>query len=306
MLLLRRNIVSPEQLLQLTHAMRQATNPEVPIIAIDQEGGMVARLDATNGFSPWPSASEVASQDLSDEELYDLYAARAREMAFVGINLNLGPVLDLNVNPRNPIIGALGRSYGHDPEAVARYAAAFIRAHRTAGVLTCAKHYPGHGSSTTDSHVQRTEINLSWTSAELLPFRMMIERGDMDSLMTAHVIHRRFSDDGNTPVSISRTAIDLARSELGFDGPILTDDMQMMSITTALPEDDAAIAAVRAGNTFLVYANHRHDQSIQTVERVVQHISNGLATGQIDPRTWETRIDVAKRFQSRFKAGLRL
>lgn len=149
-ILLKRNIVSPEQLLELTSSL-QAASPDLPVIvSIDQEGGQVSRLGAYNGFSPWVSASELAASGRSNEEVFDYYAERSWEMAAAGINLNFGPVVDLNMNPFNPIIGSIGRTFGRNVEEVVRFAELFISAHQSAGIKTCLKHFPGHGSSFSD------------------------------------------------------------------------------------------------------------------------------------------------------------
>ncbi len=132
-ILLRRNIVSPEQLIKLSISLREAAGSFVPIISVDQEGGAVARLGVENGFSEWISAAEAAFMLKSEQDLFDYYFARALEMAAVGINVNFSPVIDLNLNPANPIIGRLDRAFGKDPQEVVRCASAFVRAHRAAG-----------------------------------------------------------------------------------------------------------------------------------------------------------------------------
>ena len=299
MILLSRNIVSPDQVLKLSLAFREAAAPTIPIISIDQEGGAVARLDAANGFSDWMSAAEMAFFAMTDADAFDYFLTRAREMMSVGINLNLGPVLDLNVNPLNPIIGALDRSFGKDPATVVRLASAFVHAHHAAGVMTCGKHFPGHGSSTTDSHQEQTDINATWTEQELVPFREMASLGNLDSVMTSHVIHRRFSDGEDRPVSLSRKGTALACAEIGFDGPILTDDLQMRAITDHYGQSEAAVAALKAGNTFLIYANHREANTIDTAAEVNSGLRAALSTGELDDLTLSARQRTASLFFDR-------
>lgn len=146
-ILLKRNITSLEQILDLTKVFREASGPVPPIISIDQEGGSVARVGNWNGFRNWMSADGIARAGMSDYDVRGYYIERARELAMVGINVNFGPVVDLNVNPSNPIIGSLGRSYGSDTVDVVRFATQFVQAHRSVDVKTCIKHFPGHGSS---------------------------------------------------------------------------------------------------------------------------------------------------------------
>ena len=299
-LLLKRNIVSPEQVLKLSLAFREAS-ARVPIIAIDQEGGSIARLDASNGFSDWMSAAEMSSSDMTDEEIFEYYLVRAREMMSVGINLNFGPVLDLNVNPLNPIIGMFGRSFGKTSATVVRLASTFVQVHRAVGIMTCAKHFPGHGSSVSDSHLAVTDINSTWSEEELRPFREMSSLGNLDCLMTSHVILRRFSDDGTRPVSLSRKGVDAARTELGYSGPIVTDDLQMRAITSGFTQEAAAVAAVNAGHTFLVYANYGDEFTIDTAAAVQGALRAALSTGDLELSTLVEQQNVASLFLDRLR-----
>jgi beta-N-acetylhexosaminidase len=148
--------------------------------ASTQEGGRVARLDAANGFAPWMSAAEMAGSGMSDGEKLAYYAARARAMAEVGINLNHAPVVDLNLNPFNPIIGK-------SPEIVLRYARLFLRAHRSAGVVTALKHFPGHGSAQGDSRDGQADVSTVWCPAELDPFATLVGDGLAVAIMTSHL-----------------------------------------------------------------------------------------------------------------------
>src|SRR5688572_13784349 len=149
-LLLSGNVRSPAQLQQLTRGLSLAGGAVRPFIAIDQEGGAVQRLTRYKGFSGLPAAAMVSLAKA--EEAFVLYARQAEELAAQGITINLGPVVDLDIAPDNPVISRLGRSYGATPEIVMPFARAFIEAHRQWGVLTAAKHFPGHGSSLVDPH----------------------------------------------------------------------------------------------------------------------------------------------------------
>lgn len=267
-LLLRRNIVSPEQLATLTSAFRAATPGPAPIVAIDQEGGRVSRLDATNGFRTWMSAAEAAALGMSREDVFAYYVERVREMSAAGVNLNLAPVVDLNVNPFNPIIGRLGRSYGPSVEVVVRNAALFIKAHHSAGIRTSLKHFPGHGSSITDSHHGVADVSDTWQASEAEPFRALAVEGLADTIMTGHLLHPRFSDRRGAPSSLSRRTVDQIRAVIGFDGPVITDDMQMSAITASMSLAKAATAAVNAGNSLLIYSNYRKSDRVDTARTV--------------------------------------
>jgi beta-N-acetylhexosaminidase len=287
-LLLRRNVVSPEQLEKLSDALREATPGPAPVIAIDQEGGRVSRLDATNGFRTWMSAAEVAASGMNEDDVIAYYTERAREMSAAGINLNLAPVVDLNVNPFNPIIGMLGRSYGHSVEVVVRHASMFVRAHRAAGVMTSLKHFPGHGSSVTDSHHGEADISGTWQVAEAEPFRALVAQGLADTIMTGHLLHPTFSDWRGAPASLSRRTVDHIRATISFRGPVITDDMQMRAVSGMLPLGEAAVAAVNAGNSLLIYSNYRNTDRVETVRAVESvlrmaeaEVSTGLAMKQV-------------------------
>ena len=294
-ILLRRNITSPDQVLKLSLAFREAAGSFVPIVAVDQEGGAVARLDAMNGFSDWMSAADVALALPTEKELFDYYLERTRELSSVGINVNFGPVIDLNRNAQNPIIGGLDRSFSVDVETVVRCAAAFVDAHRAAGVMTCCKHFPGHGSSTTDSHVERTDITQTWSDQELVPFQTLAATGRVDALMTSHLVLKRFSDEG-LPVSLSTEALNYIRTEMGFNGAVFTDDIQMAAIEEAYSESAAAVAAIAAGNTFLIYANHKPGQNLAAIDRVNRAVASAATNGVLRPADQERRSLVASAF----------
>ena len=296
-LLLRRNIVSPDQLAALTRALRNETPGPAPIVAIDQEGGRVSRLDATNGFCTWMSAAEVAASGMSEADVLTYYAERVREMSATGINLNLAPVVDLNVNPFNPVIGRLGRSYGRSVELVVGNATLFIVAHRSAGVLTSLKHFPGHGSSVTDSHRGVADVSDTWQVSEAEPFRALAAQGLADTIMTGHLLHPRFSDWHGAPTSLSRRTVDQIRGAIGFDGPVITDDMQMSAVTGYLSLADAAIAAVNAGNSLLIYSNYRKSDRVETARTVETALR--MAGQSVDRAVAMEQIERVAAFRSR-------
>ncbi len=247
------NVRSPAQLRTLTAAFAQAGGAAPPFIAIDQEGGSIQRLPRQKGFHPLPSARRMAKKPLC--EAYALYLQTATELASLNINVNFGPVVDLDINPDNPAIGRKGRSYDRDPETVVAYAEEFIDAHTAAGVLTAAKHFPGHGSAVRDPHLNVVDIRDTWLPEELTPFAELIADHVIPMIMVGHLIHPRFSD-GDRPTSLSRRAItEELRGALGFDGLVVTDDLGMDAIARRFSPEEAAEMAIRAGADILIFAN---------------------------------------------------
>ncbi|MHA7776673.1 glycoside hydrolase family 3 protein [Roseibium sp. M-1] len=241
-----------------TGLMAAAPGHLPPLIAVDQEGGVVQRLKRHHGFPQTVSAKRMARQ-VSPAGAARAYGALAEGLADWGFTLNLGPVVDVDVYPRNPIIGRLGRSYSADPKRVAEYGSAFVEAHRQLGVLTTLKHFPGHGSSRRDSHKGVVNVSRTWTEKELEPFRQMISEGRVDLIMTAHVINRVPPiESGDAPVSLSRQALtDVLRGDLGFAGVIISDDLQMDAIRRNFSLEEAVVRAVNAGTDILLFANDK-------------------------------------------------
>ncbi|MEO8247051.1 MAG: glycoside hydrolase family 3 N-terminal domain-containing protein [Chloroflexota bacterium] len=250
-----RNIVSPGQLTELVAALREAAGDRPLIVAVDEEGGQVARLDPDHGFPATLSAAELGARD--DPAFTQ---ARATELATtlrgVGIDLNLAPVVDLNLNPSNPIIGALGRSFGADPDLVVAQAEAFVAAHREIGVRTALKHFPGHGSATADTHLGVVDVTSVWEAVELEPFRRMVTEGLADAVLTAHVFNATL--DPEHPATLSRPIVTgLLREQLGWDGVVISDDMQMGAIRAQYGYPEAIALAIEAGIDLLTIANQQ-------------------------------------------------
>jgi beta-N-acetylhexosaminidase len=253
------NIGSPEGLRALTAFLRNAKTWPPPFIAVDQEGGLVQRLTRQNGHHYFPSARSVGRNPsyASAENAERLYASMAEELAHAGFNLNFGPVVDLNLNPSNPVIGQRDRSFGADPKTVTTLARAFITAHRAADIVTVAKHFPGHGSSHMDSHKALADISSSWEEIELDPYRTLAKEGMLDGVMIGHLYHPRFSDGEKAPASLSGKAVRALRNKdwIGFDGVIFSDDMEMGAVAHAYSFEERIIKAVNAGTDLIVFSN---------------------------------------------------
>jgi len=251
---LKRNLSNAPNARALTRFFSQSASRHPAFIAVDQEGGSVQRLAGNVGLKRINSAQRVAAK-LGPEQAYDYYRNVARQLSQFGFNVNFGPVLDLNTNPQNPIIGRIGRSYSRDPEIVARYGAAFVRAHQAEGVITALKHFPGHGSSRKDSHLGFVDISETWQEQELVPFARLIADGLADMVMIGHLHLGRYQSRGDErlPATLSRVLLgDVLRGQLKFDGVVVSDDMEMGAIRKRYAPGEALVRAIRAGNDLLI------------------------------------------------------
>jgi beta-N-acetylhexosaminidase len=252
------NIGRPDELRNLNAFLRNAKSSPVPFIAVDQEGGLVQRLTRRNGHSYFPSAFSVGRNPsfASSTSAEKLYAGMAEELAHAGFNLNFGPVVDLNLNPGNPVIGQRDRSFGADPNTVTMLARAFIKAHRDADIVTVAKHFPGHGSSHVDSHKTLADVSQSWKEIELDPYRNLAKEGMLDAVMIGHLYHPRFSDGAKLPASLSGRAVQALRADyIGFDGVVVSDDMEMGAVADGYSFEERIVKAVNAGTDLIVFSN---------------------------------------------------
>ena len=252
------NISSARQLRLLTAYLANANSQLVPFIAVDQEGGRVQRLDRRTGHTHYPSAQKLGRDaTLTPEEARRIYGGMAKELAGAGINLNFGPVVDLSLNPWNGVIARRKRSYGPDAATVTSLARSFIAAHREANVATVVKHFPGHGSSWSDSHKSLPDISRSWQESELEPYVALAHDGLLDMVMVGHLYHPRFSDGEELPSSLSANAIKALRAEgyIGFGGVVVSDDMEMGAVRDHYSLEDRVVRALNAGVDLLVFSN---------------------------------------------------
>ncbi len=256
--LFERNSKSVAQVRALCAALQaQAKACAMPpmLITIDQEGGVVTRLRESHGFTEWPSMMALGKTRAAEQNVRLLGSAMARELRAVGINLNLAPVLDVNNNPDNPVIGA--RAFGSDPDLVARLGVALIESLQENGVLACGKHFPGHGDTDLDSHfdlpnVPHTRERLE--AIEFAPFRAAIA-ANVAGIMSSHIIFPAIEPQPNTPATVSsRVLTDLLLGQLGHRGLIFTDSLDMLALTKAgYPPVSAAAAAFAAGADVLCF-----------------------------------------------------
>ncbi len=279
----KRNVESPEQLRELVEFL-QGSAAQPLLVSIDQEGGVVNRLKRDYGFPASVSHEELGRRDDLDETRRSA-AAMAETLTSLGINLNLAPVVDLDANPDNPIIKGKRRSFSADPEAVVRHASAFVEGHRERGVLTCLKHFPGHGSAAGDTHLGLVDVTETWDERELFPFQRLVEAGLCDMVMSAHVFHAGL--DADRPATLSRAVITgILREKIGFDGVVASDDLEMKAIASHYGLETAVPEAIEAGIDVLCFGNNlSHDPDI--APRVIDILMRAVESGRIP----ESRID---------------
>jgi beta-N-acetylhexosaminidase len=289
-----RNIESVSQLKSLVSSLQSFAKRSL-LIAIDHEGGRVTRLKEKFGFPQTYSAQSLGQKDDPDFTFRQA-ESMARELRKLGINLNLAPVVDLNTNPANPIIGGLERSFSDSPDVVSRHVEKFIQAHHKNKVLCTLKHYPGHGSSADDSHLGLVDISDSWTEAELQPYRYLIEKGLADAVMTAHVFNKHL--DPTFPATLSKRVIhDLLRKKLGFEGVIFSDDLQMGAIANEFGLETAIFRTLDAGIDILAFANNSTFDP-QIAAKAFKIVKELVKTGKIH----ESRIDESWQRITKLKA----
>lgn len=280
-----RNISSPEQLKKLCSDLQQLSSDGL-LIAIDQEGGYVNRLKTTYGFPKTVSAQYLGKLDNIDTTRF--YAARmAQTLKECGINLNFVPCVDVNINSKCPVIGKIERSFSADPKKVVKHASVFVEEHRKEGIITCLKHFPGHGSSTTDSHDGFTDITNTWQEKELLPYRMMINDGMCDAVMSSHVFNAHL--DSTFCGTLSNNVITgLLRDTIGWQGCVVSDDMNMGAITKNFGFKESIMLAINAGVDILVFSNNAPEGYEPDIARkILDAIEELVAKGDIT----ESRIN---------------
>lgn len=247
-----RNVVDAAQLKRLVSSLQAAA--EIPLfIAVDQEGGQVQRLKPEHGFTRWPSPEDMAH--MNDAAVEQIGLDMGAELKKLGINLNFAPCVDLNINPKSPIIGMIGRSFGAQADIVTQKASAFLRGLNRAGVTGCLKHFPGHGSAKSDTHKGAADVSSTWHESELEPYRALLRTGGEYGVMVAHVYNKNFAD--SYPATLSPAVINgMLRRDLGWQGVVFTDDMQMQAISANYPLEEAVRLSVEAGADVLVFGNN--------------------------------------------------
>lgn len=282
-----RNITSPAQLKRLCSDLQSLADGKL-IISIDQEGGMVSRLKRSAGFPATASAKYLGRVNNADSTRR--YAAQtAQLLQALGVNFNFAPCVDVDVNPRCPVIGKVERSFSARPEVVVKHARIWVDEHRRRGVITSLKHFPGHGSSRSDSHLGFTDVTETWTKKELIPYRQLLKSGHCDAIMVSHVFNRKLDD--RYPATLSKKTVGMIRDNLKFGGLVVSDDMAMGAIADSYSLEEALELAINAGADMLVLSNNGKSYDAQLAQKAVDAVHAAVRQGRIS----EQRINEAYR-----------
>tara|TARA_B100002051_G_scaffold226506_1_gene222267 strand:+ start:393 stop:1502 length:1110 start_codon:yes stop_codon:yes gene_type:complete len=255
-------------------------NSQIPsFIAIDEEGGKVNRLKPMYGFHETKSAKYLGDINNLDSTYY--YAKLTSDLLKeIGVNINFAPVVDLAINTSNFIYNA-ERSFGRDSDKVYYHSRNFINAHRENNIITVLKHFPGHGSSTTDTHKEFTDVSDSWIVEELFPYHKLMLEDKVDGVMTSHVVNSKI-DDSMLPATLSEKSINkLLREFLDYEGVVFSDDMQMGAITRNYGLKESVVSAINAGVDVLIFSNNQLYKDLVYPDEVISIIEEGVRDGDI-------------------------
>ena len=280
-----KNITSRKQVKELTSALKGYSRGPL-LVSVDQEGGLVSRLGPAAGFAERESPRDLgASDDLA--ETLKTAEGIAGDLKDSGINLNLAPVVDLDLNPEG-LISRTGRSFGSEPELVFRHARAFISAHHKQGILTTLKHFPGKGSAGKDTHFELADVTTLYRDQELDPFSRLIRDGLADLVMTSHINHRGWDEE--YPVTLSPKVLQgMLRGRLGYRGVIISDDLLMGAIVKRFSLEEACVLAVRAGVDILLASNNSPEgDDPHLFHRLYETLVQAVEQGQISPSRIES------------------
>jgi beta-N-acetylhexosaminidase len=270
-ILFARNVESPEQVAEIAREAQSLVH-ELPLwVSVDQEGGRVARLKAP--FTVWPpmlTLGRSANQDLARR----FARALAAELKAVGISLDYTPVLDILTNPKNPVIG--DRALGERAQDVSRFGETIIRTLQEEGIAACGKHFPGHGDTAVDSHHELPSVEHPpdrLENVEFVPFRAAIE-ADVAAIMTAHILVP--SIDEERPATLSpRIVDDLLKKKLGFDGLVLSDDLDMRAISARWGTPEATVGAIAAGCDAVLLCGTSQEPQVAAMEAIIHAVEDG-------------------------------
>ncbi len=276
-----RNVTDPKQLKTLTRTL-QRYSKSLLLIALDQEGGNVDRLKPERGFGSTMTMERLGKLDDVKKTAQNANFI-ASKLAAMGINTDLAPVVDLNINPKNPIIGSKKRSFSADPAIVIKHAKVFIDAFHQKNIVCALKHFPGHGSSLKDSHKSWVDVTHTWSEKELIPFETLIEEDPCEMVMVAHVYNANL--DETYPASLSqKTITNLLRDKLQFQGVVISDDLGMKAISDNYKRRDAILLAINAGNDILIFSNNEKNYEPHIGKEIFLTIKELINEGKIDPK----------------------
>ncbi|RAP32663.1 glycoside hydrolase family 3 [Candidatus Marinamargulisbacteria bacterium SCGC AG-439-L15] len=286
-ILYNHNIQNPEQTQALIRTLKESSPTDYPLlVAIDQEGGYVQRLKTKKGFPKFPSAKKIGHA-YSYNQARRNYERMAELLKELGVNLNLGVVLDLEKNKDSVLISKKERSFSDTPFVVSHYAKIMIDAHKTQNVLTAIKHYPGHGSTAVDTHDKLANISKTWSQQELIPYKSLISADKVDIIMTSHVLNRNV--DPKLPASLSQKHIQgQLRQTLNYQGVVISDDLQMNAIRKNYSLDTILTNSINAGTDILLFGSIGKENSTLPLT-ISNKIKVAIENGSILPE----HIDLA-------------
>lgn len=291
---------SAERLKMLVAKYKNAT--EVPLlVSIDEEGGKVNRLKPKYGFPKTVTAKYLG--DVDDIDSTKHYAdIVAHNLYSLGINVNYAPVLDVD-DPNNPAIGKNKRSYSTSISNISKHATQVVKSHRYFKVKTVLKHFPGQGNATKDSHFDVTDVSNTWSEKELFPYIKLMYEGHADAIMTAHIVNKNL-DEEKLPATLSKKIITgLLRNRLGFEGVVISDDMQMKAISDHFGFEQAIKMAIQADVDILMFSNQSFGKKSKMIvpADIIKIVKQLIASGDITTE----RIDTSYKRIMVFKKSLK-
>ncbi len=265
-----KNIQNPTQLKELTSQL-QNINQNKLLISIDQEGGRIARLKEADGFSKTIAAKELAVK--GEDKAKEHYSKLSSELQELGVNVDFAPLVDLGLNKESDVIYKLDRAYSDDADIVAKYAGIFMDELAKHKVISCLKHFPGHGSAKGDSHEGFVDATNTWSELELEPYKKLLHKTKM--IMTAHVFNKNLDD--TYPATLSyNTNTKLLREKLGYDGIIIGDDLQMGAIKEHYSNEEALKLSINSGVDLVMYCNQLGDDKAEDIiDTIYKLVKNG-------------------------------
>ncbi len=291
-----RNIINPEQVKKLTADLQKKSTTPL-FISIDVEGGLVNRLKPKYGFMEIPSAKEMGQG--SSENTFQIAKKLGEQLKDLGINFDFAPVVDLNLNPQNPVIGKLDRSFGEDSQVVINRAKNFINGLKQSNIITSIKHFPGHGSSKDDSHQGIADITETYQAQELIPFQELIKKNIVPTVMVAHTFNKNL--DATYPATLSKNTIQKTLKDLvGFKGTVICDDLSMGAISQNYGSTEVAVKMVEAGCDLIIISNNvgSYDESLpqKVVEAILKATKDGIIATTSIEMSYNKIINLKKEF----------
>lgn len=278
-----RNIKSAQQVHKLINSLQALGNHNL-FISIDQEGGYVNRLKTRNGFPLTRTAQYLGKLNHTDSTAYWAMQT-AQTLHQLGFNLNFAPSVDVNSNPTSPAIGKVQRSFSANPTTVSKHAEIWIDAQTQQNIISCIKHFPGHGSATADTHKGMVDVTATWSEQELVPYNTLIKLSKADMIMTSHIIHQKLD---SVPATLSYNIITkLLRQQMDYNGIVVSDDIAMGAIAHYYPLEQAIEMAINAGVDLLILSNNGDTFDPQVASKAVTIICKLVKEGKIS----KNRID---------------